>query len=133
MGGCYFMLGCTAIDYVNSSGNTQDVCKTCGQNSESCTDPHAGFACCSTSHCTSCGCGGGFSSPCCCSTSSPCPANPPPAPTYDCEVTPTSKTCVEKQDGTGAFATLEKCKANPICAPKPSYACKVSSTGAKCI
>jgi hypothetical protein len=77
--------------------------------------------------CTSTACVGDYCVIC------PIPPTPPPTPpTYDCEVTPTSKSCVAKHDGKGGFPTLGACQANPMCDPT-TYACLVNKTFTGCV
>jgi hypothetical protein len=86
-------------------------------------------------------CGAGCDGDCGCGAPGwPCPDPPPtpptppptPSPTYDCEVTPTAKKCVEKYDGKGGFPTLGACQANPLCGPS-TYACLVNQTFTGCV
>ena len=110
---------------VNGCGATRDVstclCSPgdyCGTCNRGCADPRKPSAC-DNLQCVPCGW---------------TPPPPSPQPSYDCDVTPTSKTCHQKPPGQGAFPTLAACEKNPMCAPSTAtYACKVSSKSAQCV
>lgn len=115
---------CTTCDTITVGGGGYRPCPrdgTCVRNCcHDCGDPNQGNSCCyGCSHTSGC-------------DIAPCP---PKDQSFDCEVTPSSRTCVGKPKGQGAFPTLKACKANVMCAPrdKTPYRCQVNATTIKCV